>query len=292
MEKIIVASNSNIRVQNEGNNLINKNQIENIDYSNINNDKTKNMTNLCIIDRNFGSVINIKEKNIASSKELKSEMKKIKNNNRKMSKTIQKSNSLSSSFTYYKENKCILKIKKIYSSKQRYISIILLIYSFILFILSFYDLYKKINNKKGTYLLCNIIIFICELICSGIIILFHVIYFFINISYNNIIFLIMSIIIMIFCFIYANTYVKQNVNLIEIILYVVLNLLLIIMNLIYLFVSYKAAKHNNKVQQNIEDIMNISLRNEKIQNFEKERNKDSKNKPVVLVEEENQNNNI
>jgi magnesium-transporting ATPase (P-type) len=290
MAKIENVSNSNFRIHNEGKNLINKIPNEIYDSSNYN-DKTKNMTNFHINDKNFGYGINIKDKNVLSSKELKSELKKI-NNNRSITKTIQNKNALSSSFVYYKENKCVSSFKKIYGAKQQYISIILLIYSFILFSLSVYDLYKIINNNKGQYLLCNLIIFICELTCSAIVVLFHVTYYFINIGYNNIVFLIMSIIILIFSLMYVYTYIKQNVKLMEIVFQVVFNFLLIMINLIYLLVSHNIVKKNNKMQQNIEDIMNFSLRNEKMPDFrEKGKDKDPKSKPVVLVEEENQNNN-
>ena len=64
---------------------------------------------------------------------------------------------------------------------------------------------------------------------------------------------------------------------------------MVLINLIDLFMSYNLDKENNKVQQNIEDIMNFSLRNEKSPDFtNKEKNKDDKNKikAVALVEED------
>ena len=131
MAKIENVSNSNFRIHNEGKNLINKIPNDNFDSSNNYNDKTKNMTNFHINDKNFGYGINIKDKNVLSNIELKSELKKI-NNNRNFTKTIQNKNALSSSFVYYKENKCVSTFKKIYGAKQQYISIFLLIYSFIL----------------------------------------------------------------------------------------------------------------------------------------------------------------
>ena len=163
----------------------------------------------------------------------------------------------------------------------------LLIYSLILFFLSIYDLMKKIQKNKNGFLLNNLIIFIFEMICSGLIICFHIFFYFINIGNNYVIFLIMSIIILIFSLIYIGIYIQKKSRLLEIILYVAYNLFLVIINLIYLFLSYHLVKQNNKMQQNIEDIMNFSLRNEKIPDFsQKERNKDHKKKPVSLVEED------
>jgi hypothetical protein len=45
-----------------------------------------------------------------------------------------------------------------------------------------------------------------------------------------------------------------------------------------------------KVQQNLEDIMNFSVRNEKIEENIPENKNERKNKGIELVEEENQNN--
>ena len=97
----------------------------------------------------------------------------------------------------------------------------------------------------------------------------------------------MSITILIFSLLYLGVYLLKKNRLFEIILFVIYNLLLVVINLIYLFLSYHLVKQNNKMQQNIEDIMNFSLRNEKIPDFsEKEGNKDNKKKVVALVEEE------
>ncbi len=96
----------------------------------------------------------------------------------------------------------------------------------------------------------------------------------------------MSIIIIIFSLIYIHIYIKKKVRLLEIILYMMYNLSLVLINFIYLFMSYHMSKKKNKVQQNIEDIMNFSLRNEKISSDrEKDKNKEHK-KVMELVEED------
>ena len=307
MNKIDNASNAKFKIPNEGKNLIKK-ESENFDSSNnydiqkntyidkkSKNDILKNKIktpSLSISERSPAMPIKSKDKNnIISSKELKSELNN--DNNMKIDKTknIKKEPTLTSSFVYYKENKIISNFKKLYGLKQKYISIILLIYSLILFLISILDLMRKLQQKKQNFFLCNLIIFILEMVCSGLIILFHIIYYFINIGNNYIIFLIMSIIIIILTLIYAFIFVKQKVRLLEIILHMVYNLFLVTINLIYLFMSYNLVKENNKVQQNIEDIMNFSLRNEKIPDFDgkspsKEKNKEHKTKGVALVEED------
>ena len=97
----------------------------------------------------------------------------------------------------------------------------------------------------------------------------------------------MSFIILVFGLIYATIFVKKKVRLFEIIIYMIYNLFLVLINLMYLFMSYNLDKKNNKVQQNIEDIMNFSLRNEKISDFRGKNNtKENKNKPIALVEED------
>lgn len=302
MSKVDVGSNPKFKIPYKGKNLINKNQNEIIDSSNNyelqknyykedssrNKDIKNKNQNIALSERSPVFQTKTKEKNIMSSVELKPK----ENNNNSITKNNKKQSAITSSFIFYKENKCISILKKLYSSRQKYISILLLICSVLLFLLSFFDLNKQIQNKEGNYLLCNLIIFIFEMVCSGLIFLFHIIYYFINITNNYyLIFLIMSIIILIFSSIYINTYIKKKVTLIEVILYMIYNLLLVLINFIYLFMSYNLVKKNNKVQQNIEDIINFSLRNEKIAgNANKEKKKENKIKAVALVEEEMQNN--
>ena len=307
-----MAKMDNFKIHNEGKNLINNNKNDNFDSSNYDNNpqknyfidnkdniknddlkKVNNKGSISISERSPTILTKSKEKNIISSKQLKSEINNYNNYNNNINKntsTNKKENILTSSFVFYKENKCISKFKIIYSSKQKYISIILLIYSLILFLLSIFDLMNKIQQKRDNYLLSNLVIFIFEIICSSLIILFHIFYFFINIGNNYIVFLIMSIIIFVFSLLYIIIYVKKKVRLLEIILYMIYNLFLVLINLIYLFMSYNLDKENNKVQQNIEDIMNFSLRNEKSPDFgknsNKEKNKDHKIKAIALVEEE------
>ena len=68
------------------------------------------------------------------------------------------------------------------------------------------------------------------------------------------------------------------------------NFSMVLVNLIYLFMSYFLTRKQFKVQQNIEDIMNFSIRNEKIEDNIPENKNERKNKGIELVEEENQNN--
>jgi len=77
---------------------------------------------------------------------------------------------------------------------------------------------------------------------------------------------------------------------IEIIFYVGYNFFMILINLIYLFMSYFLTRKQFKVQQNIEDIMNFTIRNEKNEDNLQENKAERKNKRMELVEEENQNN--
>lgn len=307
MNKIDNTSNAKFKIANEGKNLIKK-ESDNFDSSNNydiqkntyidkknKNDVLKNIMktpSLSISERSPAMPIKSKDKNnIISSKELKSELNNDNNIKIDNTKNVNKEPTLTSSFVFYKENKVISNFKKLYGLKQKYISIILLVYSLILFLISILDLMRKLQQKKQNFFLCNLIIFILEMVCSGLIILFHIIYYFINIGNNYIIFLIMSIIIIILTLIYAFIFVKQKVRLLEIILHMVYNLFLVTINLIYLFMSYNLVKENNKVQQNIEDIMNFSFRNEKIPDFDgkspsKEKNKEHKVKGVALVEED------
>ncbi len=293
------------KVPNEGKNLINKMENDNFDLSNnydSNNHnnflneksnkkessyKTNKPNTMSVSERSPSISTKSKGKNmIISSQELKSEINNFNNDlNSDLTKKKKKDVTLTSSFVFYKENKFISNFKKLYSLKQKYISIILLIYSILLFLISIFDLIRNIQKKLHNFLLCNSIIFVLEMVCSGLIILFHIIYYFINIGNNYITFLIMSIIILLFSLIYIFIFTKKKVRFFEIIFHMVYNLLMVIINLIYLFLNYYLIKENTKVQKNIDDIMNFSLRNEPIPKIPKEKNKEHK-KNAVLVEED------
>ena len=297
MAKIENISNSNFKLPQEGKNLINKNQSGNFEF--LNNEanqykdflKEKNnkshdvptiVNKFYMNDKNKNLQKKSKENIIVSSNDLKSELNQINNN-----KNNKKENNLTSStFLYYKENIFLSKLKSIYRTKQKYISAILLIFGVSLFLLSIFDLLKIIQNRKGDYLLCNLTVFVLEMICTGLIIIFHMIYYFINRADNYIIFVIMSITIFILSLVYVSIYVRRKIRLFEIILYLIYNLLLALINFIYLFMNNSLIKRKNKVQQNIEDIMNFTINNEKMDNSKgKKLEKDKKTKGVALVEE-------
>jgi hypothetical protein len=297
MAKIENISNSNFKMPQEGKNLINKNQSGNFEY--LNNEanqykdflKDKNnkshdiptiVNKFYMNDKNKNLQKKSKENIIVSSNDLKSEISKINNN-----KNNKKENNLTTStFMYYKENIFLSKLKSIYRTKQKYISVILLIFGVSLFLLSIFDLFKIIQSGKGDYLLCKLTVFVLEMICTGLIIIFHMIYYFINRADNYIIFVIMSITIFIFSLVYVSIYVRRKIRLFEIILYMIYNLLLALINFIYLFMNNSLIKRKNKDQQNIEDIMNFTINNEKNDNSKgKKIEKDKKTKGVALVEE-------
>ncbi len=194
MAKIDMASDQKYKIPKEGRNLIN-NQNENIDSSNNydlqkNNSKDKNnrnqvlqlmkKTSLTFSERTPSMGVKGKEIIISSNKDLQAQINND-NDNDDSKKKGKRQSVLTSSFNFYKENFLKSNLKKIYGSKQKYISITLLIYSTILFLLSFFDLVRQIQNKEGNFLLCNLILFVFEMICSGLIVLFHSIYYFINI---------------------------------------------------------------------------------------------------------------
>ena len=120
-------------------------------------------------------------------------------------------------------------------------------------------------------------------------IIFHIIYYSFNSSSNNLIFIILSCLIFVLSLIYTHTYIKQKVDLLQMLFHVGYNFCMVVINLIYLFMSYFLTRKQFKVQQNIEDIMNFS-RNEKIEDNIHENKNERKNKGIELVEEENQNN--
>jgi len=295
-------STSNIKIQNEGKNLINNNLRDNQDISN--NYESNVARNLFANDNksphkfikeaNLTMQPRMKDKNGIISREILNPENDVdinnndnidhNNSNKKKEKT-----KLPLSLFYYKENKIFTKFRRIYKKIQIYISIFLAIFSSILFIISMLDFMKKMKNKKK-FLLCNSFIFIFEILCAILNIIFHITYYSFNVSNNNLIFIVISCIIFAFGLIYTHTYLKQKVDIINIVFYVGYNFSMILINLIYLFKSYSLTREQFKVQQNIEDIMNFTMKNDKNDDNLQENKVENKNKGIELVEEENQNN--
>ena len=295
-------STSNIKIQNEGKNLINNNLPDNQDISNnyesnvarnlfVNENKSPHKF---IKEANLTMQPRMKDKNGIISREILNRENDVDINNndnleQNNSNNKKEKNKLPLSLFYYKENKIFTKFRRIYKKIQIYISIFLAIFSSILFIISMLDFAKKIKNKKK-FLLCNSFIFIFEILCSILNIIFHIMYYSFNVSHNNLIFIVISCIIFAFGLIYTHTYIKQKVDLINIVFYVGYNFSMLLINLIYLFKSYFLTKEQFKVQQNIEDIMNFTMKNDKNEDNLQENKVENKNKGIELVEEENQNN--
>ena len=265
--------NAKFKNVNEGKNLINNNLRDNQDFSNnfessvpknffISNKSSQNKfikeTNLTMQPRLKGKEEIISKDIINPENEIDSNINEnIENSPKK------KENKLTSSLFFYKESKIFTNFRRIYKKIQVYISICLLFLSSILFALSLFDLMAQMKNKEK-FFLCNLFIFICEILCSIMNIIFHIIYYSFNSSSNNLIFIILSCLIFVLSLIYTHTYIKQKVDLLQMLFHVGYNFCMVVINLIYLFMSYFLTRKQFKVQQNIEDIMNFS-RNEKIE---------------------------
>ena len=292
--------NKKLKITNEGKNLINNNLRDNQDFSNnfessvpknyfISN---KSSQNKFIKETNLTMQPRLKDKNGIISKEILNRENDLdinmnENNDGNIKKSEKK---LSSSIFLYKESKIFTKFRRIYKKLQIYIAIFLSFFSAILFSISIFDLTKKMKNKKNFFLL-NSFIFLCEIFCAILNIIFHIIYYSFNIKSINLIFIIISSLIFVFSMIYVHTYIQQKVDLLKILFHVTYNFCMLLINLIYLFMIYFLTRQKFKDQQNIEDIMNFSLRNEKIPDFDgkspsKEKNKEHKAKGVALVEED------
>ena len=291
--------NSKFKIPKEEKDLINNNLQENQDFSN--NFESSVPKNFFISNKSSQNKF-IKETNLTMPPRIKGKgeilSKDVLNQENDMDMNIneniedmpkKKENKLASSLFFYKESKIFTKFRRIYKKLQIYIAIFLLFFSAILLSISLFDFSKKIKKEKNLFL-CKLFIFISNILCSILNIIFYIIYYSFNVSPNNIIFIILSCLIFAFGLIYAHTYIKQKVELLQIIFLVGYNFCMVLINLIYLFMSYFLTRKQFKVQQNIEDIMNFSIRNEKNEDNLPENKKERKNKGIELVEEENQNN--
>ena len=296
MAKVNISS-SNFKIPNEGKNLINNNNKENQDLSsnfepNVPRDyfiKNNASQNKFIKETNLTMQPRLKDKNGIISKEILNRENDLdinmnENNDGNIKKSEKK---LSSSIFLYKESKIFTKFRRIYKKLQIYIAIFLSFFSAILFSISIFDLTKKMKNKKNFFLL-NSFIFLCEIFCAILNIIFHIIYYSFNIKSINLIFIIISSLIFVFSMIYVHTYIQQKVDLLKILFHVTYNFCMLLINLIYLFMIYFLTRQKFKDQQNIEDIMNFTIRNEKIEDNLPRSKKERKNKGIELVDEENQ----
>lgn len=291
------SSDLNNKIQNEGKNLINNNQHENIDSSNnyssiqknlfISSDKNQNK----LKETNLTMQPKLKTKNELISKDVLNQENDLDINMNENIEPKKKDNKLRSSFLFYTESKLFTIFRRLYKKWQLFISIFLSSVSALFLVISILDLFNKMKNKDNDYYLCKSFIYYGEIICSILVIAFYIIYYSFNISHNNIIFIILSVLIFLLSLVYTHTYIKQKVDSFQIFCYVAYNFMLILINAIYLLMSYFINRKKFKEQQNIEDIMNFTIRNEKIEDNLKDRKKDRKNKGIELVDEENQNNN-
>lgn len=291
------SSDLNNKIQNEGKNLINNNQHENIDSSNnyssiqknlfISSDKNQNK----LKETNLTMQPKLKTKNEPISKDVLNQENDLDINMNENIEPKKKDNKLRSSFLFYTESKLFTIFRRLYKKWQLFISIFLSAVSSLFLVISILDLFNKMKNKDNDYYLCKSFIYYGEIICSILVIAFYIIYYSFNISHNNIIFIILSVLIFLLSLVYTHTYIKQKVDSFQIFCYVAYNFMLILINAIYLLMSYFINRKKFKEQQNIEDIMNFTIRNEKIEDNLKDRKKDRKNKGIELVDEENQNNN-
>ena len=290
---------SKFKIPKEEKDLINNNLHENQDFSNnfessvpknffISN---KSSQNKFIKETNLTMQPRLKAKEQIISKEILNQENDIDiNANENLEdRPKKKENKLTSSLFFYKESKIFTKFRRIYKKLQIYIAIFLLFFSAILLAISMFDFSKKIKKEKNLFL-CKLFIFISNILCSIMNIIFYIIYYSFNSSSNNIIFIILDCLIFALGLIYTHTYIKQKVEMLQIIFFVGYNFCMVLINLIYLFMSYFLTRKQFKVQQNIEDIMNFSIRNEKNEDNPQENKKERKNKGIELVEEENQNN--
>lgn len=151
--------------------------------------------------------------------------------------------------------------------KKKIIVIILLLFSITFFSLSIFDFLKKVkgnDNKKNknyiieSYFMTCKIVYIIEVICLTLILIYQIINFFLSPKENQKIVLITILLVFISGIIRSIVFSTKKVNAFTILIYLIFTLILIIINCLTLILLFIDAKKNKKNQHNIEEIINFT----------------------------------
>lgn len=251
----------------------------------------------------FISIENKGMNNLSLEKKEQSERVKVIGNNESSqnSKNMKENNDLIT-FDINENDFFHVKLKRYFSNKLKKIIVqIFLGLSLFLFIMSITDLVNKIKNNKKiknennntnknfSCLMKNPFAYVFELLLIIIVICFFSInHFIFLIESSHIIIIVLILFIFILGIVNFSLIFSNNINLFAIINNFILNLLLVSVNTIFLLISMFDKQKKKNMLHNIDEIMNFSLRNEKIKNekMPKENNKIFSIKPMMeLVED-------
>jgi len=188
------------------------------------------------------------------------------------------------------KGKLFTKIYRCFNGKVTLIiSIIMIIYSLILMTFSIMDLVKYKNNNKNLFK-NKVLFLVFDIINLIMIITYHIINYRFKLNESHIIIYVLIILYIISSVIRYLQFVKKDINMFSILIYICNNifaLLIACLTLIYLLID---SKKRMKTMHGIEEIINFSEINQKINKVEGLQLdiSSNKDKPSTLVEEEDE----
>ena len=187
------------------------------------------------------------------------------------------------------------KINRCFSDKAiMVITIIMLLFSFLLLTFSFVDFIKKMKYKeKKNYFMNNVLFFILDLINIVIILFYHIMNFYLKPKLSHNIIIIFILLFVIIAIARCLQFVKKNDNMFAIIINMSQNFMANIINGMTLFFFFIDSKKRRNAMHGIQEIINFTEQNVKIPTKKEdglqldiEPSPSSKEKPAILVEEE------
>ena len=185
-------------------------------------------------------------------------------------------------FNYKHTNSFRIKMKRWLFKHKKLVPTLFLIYSFIILLITGFDLMNYINKKK---LILEIsFCFIIESIFSLLIIIFYIVNYSIRLSNSPILIIVLTLIIFLLKTSNILIYLMYKNKFMIFLLNIISNLLMFIVNCFNLVISFYYIKKNKNALKNIEDIINLSKKNNDILQGKKNIMK-GEQKPIALVEE-------
>lgn len=175
------------------------------------------------------------------------------------------------------------------------ISLCMLLYSILLLMFSILDFIKIMKSKtNNNYYMNNILFFILDVLNISIILIYHMMNYFLKPKETHNIILLLVILLFIFSLMRCIQYAKKGSGMFAIIIYLNQNFFANLVNGLTLFFFFIDSKKRKNTMHGIEEIINFSEINANV-NSKKDNGlqldiDNNKEKPATLVEEEDNNN--
>jgi hypothetical protein len=176
------------------------------------------------------------------------------------------------------------------------ISLCMLLYSILLLMFSILDLIKIMKSKtNNNYYMNNIVFFVLDVVNISIILIYHMMNYFLKPKEVHNITLLLVILLFIFSLMRCMQYAKKNEGMTAVIIYLCQNFFANLVNGLTLFFFFIDSKKRKNAMHGIEEIINFTELNANA-NSKKENGlqldiDNNKVKPATLVEEEDNSNN-